>query len=206
MSKRASLLQGNVSAILLLVLCTLVSGCFTTQRDKTIRHDPYPLLSQDESTSTTRFGDPDDNVFIEVRRAKTSRPVKDLAIQYGALFPGGEVIRPGDTEEYVNVDGRNAYKVIFKTKYIRKRKQIGTDGKNSLKDVSPDWKSVTMEDTETGKPVSVLYGPVIPRERILYLVAGDSEVYALFMRADGDAIGDAKRKFEKFVREGMTYK
>lgn len=186
------------------MLCTLVGGCLTTQRDSAIRQDPYPLLSQDDST--LRFGDPDDNVFIEVRRAKTSRPVEDLAIQYGALFPGGEVIKPGDTEEYVKIDGRNAYKVTFKTKYIRKRKQIGTDGKTDPKDMSPDWKSVTMEDTETGKPVSVLYGPIIPRERILYLVTGDSEVYAIFMRADGDAIGPAKRKLEKFVREQISYK
>jgi hypothetical protein len=203
MSKRASWLHGEVTTIVLLMLCTVVSGCFTTQRDKTIRQDPFPVLSQDEST--TRFGDPEDNVVIELRRAKTSRPVQDLAIQYGALFPGGEVIRPGDTEEYETIDGRNAYKVVFKTKYIRKRKQIRTDDKGSPKDVSPDWKSVTMSDTETGKPVSVLYGPIIPRERILYLVAGDSEVYAIFMRADGDAIGPAKKRLEKFVREEIKY-
>ena len=204
MPKRASRFHGNAGTLLLLMLCTLVGSCLTVQRDTAIRQDPYPLLSQDDST--LRFGDQEDNVSIEVRRAKTSRPVEDLAIQYGALFPGGEVIRPGDTEEYVKIDGRNAYKVTFKTKYIRKRKQIGTDGKKDPKDVSPDWKSVTMEDTETGKPVSVLYGPVIPRERILYLVTGDAEVYAISMRADGDAIGPAKRKFEKFVREQISYK
>ncbi len=143
---------------------------------------------------------------MEVRRAKTSRPVDDLAIQYGALFPGGEVIRPGDTEEYVKIDGRNAYKVVFKKKYIRKRKRIGTDDKSPSEEVSPDWKSVTMHDSETGKPVPVLYGPIIPRERTLYLVAGDSEVYAIFMRADGDAIEPAKKKFEKFVRDEIKYK
>jgi hypothetical protein len=181
-----------------------MTGCFTTQRMKEINQDPYPVTFQDEST--VRFGDPEDDVFVEVRRAKTSRPVDNLAIQYGALFPGGEVIKPGDTEEYVKIDGRNAYKVVFKKKYIRKRKQIGTDGKNPSPEPSPDWKSMTMHDSETGKPVPVLYGPVITRERTLYLVAGDSEVYAIFMRADGDAIEPAKKKFEKFVREDITYK
>ena len=104
MAKCSTCLHCDVNTILLLALCTLVGGCFTTQHIKAIRQDPYPVLSQDESA--TRFGDPEDNVFIEVRRAKTSRPVQDLAIQYGALFPGGEVIRPGDREEYVKIDGR----------------------------------------------------------------------------------------------------
>jgi hypothetical protein len=202
MSKRLFCRHHDVNAILLL-LCTLLSGCFTTQRIKEIRQDPYPVTFQDEST--VRFGDPDDNVLVEVRRAKTSRPVDDLAIQYGALFPGGEVIRPGDTEEYLKIDGRNAYKVVFQKKYIRKRKRIVSDEKSPAEEVSPDWKSVTVNDSETGKPVSVLYGPVISRQKTLYLVAGNSEVYAIFMRADGDAIEPAKIKFEKFVREEIKY-
>jgi hypothetical protein len=197
-------LHFDVHAVLLLMMCLFLSSCFTTQRLREISQDPYPIIFQDDST--VRYGDPEDDVFMEVRRAKTSRPIDDLAIQYGALFPGGEAIRPGDTEEYVKIDGKNAYRVLFKKKYIRKRKRIDTESKKSSEDVSPDWKSVTMHDSETGKPVSVLYGPIIPRERTLYLVAGDSEVYSIFMRADGEAIEPAKKKFEKLVREEIKYK
>jgi hypothetical protein len=189
---------------LLLLLPVTLSGCFGAHRIKEIAENPYPVISQDESVA--RFGDSDDDVFIEVRKAKISKPLDQLAVHYGTLFPGGEVVRPGDTEEYVKVGNKTAYKVLFKRKYIRKRKRIVEGSEKPPEDTPRDWTSVTINDPETGKPVPVLYGPVIPRERALYLVAGDSEVYAVFLRADGDAIAPARKRFEKFVREEIQYR
>jgi hypothetical protein len=51
-----------------------------------------------------------------------------------------------------------------------------------------------------------MQGPIIRRERILYLVAGDQYVYYILMRADGDAIEPARKKLEKLVREDIKYR
>jgi hypothetical protein len=187
------------SALLWLLVPFSLAGCLGAHHLKEVVRNPYPLTYQDDSTA--RFGDPDDDVFIEVRRTKVSKPLDNLAVHYGTLFPGGEVVRPGDTEEYVKVGDKDAYKVVFKTKYIRKRKRIGKGSEN----LPPEWSTVTMPDPETGKSVPVLYGPVVHRERRLYLVPGESEVYAIFMRSDGDTTGSARKIFEKFVREDIKY-
>lgn len=160
-------------------------------------------MYQDDSTA--RFGTSDDSVLIEVRRARTSRPLENLAIHYASLFPGGEIIRPGDSEEYVKLNDKNAYKVVFGTKYIRKRKRIPDQGKQS-ESIPEGWSAAKMEDPETGQSVAVARGPVIPRERILYLVQGDPYVYYVSMRADGEAIESARDRFEKFVRQEIKYR
>jgi hypothetical protein len=181
----------------------VVAGCMGTYGMTEIGNNPYPLLSEDDSMA--RYGLPDDDVFIEVRRAPISRPIENLAVHYAALFPGGEIIRPGDVEEYLKIDGRNAFKVVFRPKYIRKRKRITETTAPQKQEAPEGWTRVTIEDPVTGKPASVLQGPVISRERILYLVAGESYVYYIFMRADGDSIEPARKRLEKLVREQIKY-
>lgn len=181
-----------------------IPGCFGTRGFTEIKAKPYDLIYQDDSTS--KFGDHNDDVFIEVRTAKISRPLENLAIHYTALFPGGEIIRPGDSEEYLRIDGHNAYKVVFRTKYIRKRKRVENKGGVDQDKVPEGWTAMTMEDPLTGKPIPVLHGPVIPQQRIMYLVQGDSYIYYIFLRADGDAVDQAIKKLDTFVREGIEYK
>ncbi|MEJ2716521.1 MAG: hypothetical protein P8182_05195 [Deltaproteobacteria bacterium] len=147
--------------------------------------------------------DEDDKVFIEVRKAKIEAPVDNLAIRYRALFPEGEIIRPGDREEYVDVDGRKAYRVVFRTKYIRRRKRLA---KGQEPENIPEGATIhSILDPATGESVPVLYGPIIPRQKILYLVEGKHYIYYILLRADGDAIGPAEKKFEEFVRTGINY-
>jgi hypothetical protein len=185
----------------LLIAACIVAGCFASGGISEIRTFPYPLAYEDESLE--RFVDAKTDSSIEVRKAKISRPLDNLAIHYHALFPGGEIIRPGDHEEYLKIDGKNAYKVVFRTKYIRKRKRVRDQATDV--EVPAGWTRKTIEDPVTGKPVPVLYGPVIPQEKILYLVEGPTHLYYILMTADGDAIELARKKFEKFVREDVQY-
>jgi hypothetical protein len=182
----------------------LLAGCFGNRGLTEIKKNPYSLAYQDDSTA--QFADGTDNVFIEVRKTKTSRPLENLAIHYPALFPGGEIIRPGDSEEYLKINGNNAYKVAFRTKYIRKRKRVEGILGDTRNKIPEGWTAMTMEDPLTGKPIPVLYGPVIPEQRSLYLVQGNSNIYYMFLRADGDAIESATKEFDTFVREGIEYR
>ena len=190
-------------ACCLLATC-IFAGCLGTYGIREISDYPYPLLHEDEATA--RFGAPDDDVFIEVRRTPMSRPIDNLAVHYSALFPGGEIVRPGDGEEYLKIAGRNAYKVVFRPNYIRKRKRITDNSSNQKSETPEGWTRVTIEDPVTGKPATILQGPIVPRERILYLVAGDAYVYYIMLRADGDSVGPARKRFEKLVREGIKYR
>ncbi len=190
--------------LICLLLGTCLTSCLGTYGITEITDHPYSLIYEDDSTA--RFGVRDDDISIEVRRVATPRPIENLAINYGALFPDGEVIRPGDTEEYVKIDGRNAYKVIFRPKYIRKRKRVDEKAGTTKNEPPEGWSQVTINDPLTGRPETVLQGPVIRRERILYLVAGDQYVYYILMRADGDAIEPARKRLEKLVREDVKYR
>jgi hypothetical protein len=189
--------------VFLALVPVLLVGCLTTRGIIDVGLRPYPLIYEDESTE--KFSDAEDNVFIEVRRRKVSRPLENLAIHYAALFPGGEIVRPGDNEEYVKIDGKNAYKVVFRTNYIRRRKRVEANDKVGPGDAPPGWTLMNIEDPTTGKPMPVLHGPVIPRQKILYLVEGDLYIYYIFMRADGDSIEPARKKFEEFVRKDIKY-
>jgi len=190
--------------LFLLPLFVVLAGCFAARGIAEITTFPYPVVYQDDSTA--RFGDEDDKVFIEVRRIQTARPLENLAIHYAALFPGGEIIRPGDSEEYLKLDGKSAYKVVFRTKYIRQRKRVSEKSSSDSGKVPTGWTSATMEDPATGKKMKILLGPVIPQQRVLYLVQGDSYLYYIFWRADGDEIEKSRKKFEQFVRQEINYK
>jgi len=167
-----------------------------------VKSPPYPVTYEDDSMK--RFGDREDTVFIEVSRARISRPLDNLAIHYRAFFPAGETVRPGDLEEYLDVAGKTAYRVLFRTEYIRRRKRLA---KSDKPDKPPEgWTVRTMEDPLTGKNIPVFYGPVIPRQKILYLVQGDLYLYYVFFRADGDSIEPAKKKFDELVQKGIAYR
>jgi hypothetical protein len=155
----------------------------------------------DESTET--LGDEEDKVFMEVKRAEIPRPLENLAVHYRAYFPGGEAIRPGDRESYVEIAGRKAYRVVFRTSYIRRRKRLKDDAARDK--VPKGWTVKTIVDPMTGKFIRALYGPVIPRKRILYLVEGKRYLYYIYLRADGDAVEPAVKKFENLVRKGIEY-
>lgn len=180
-----------------------LAGCFSSRGISEISYHPYPLIYEDDSTA--RFGDPDDNVFIEVRRTPVSRSVDNLVIHYPSLFPGGEVVKPGDKEEYFDLNGKRAYKVVFRPKYLRKRKRVDEKSEGNPKEIPSGWEESTMEDPQTGKRIKVLQGPVIPSQKILYLVQGDSYIYYVMMRADGKYIEPAREKLEKFVRDEIKY-
>jgi hypothetical protein len=201
MSKKATKLLSAFKFPVPLLAAWLVAGCFASGGISEIRSFPYPLAYEDESLE--RFADPESDASVEVRKAKISRPIDNLAIHYPALFPGGEIIRPGDHEEYLKIDGKNAYKVVFRPKYIRKRKRV--PDQDSSTDVPAGWTRKSIEDPLSGKPVQVLYGPVVPQEKILYLVEGSTYLYYILMSADGESIEPARKKFEKFVREDVQY-
>jgi hypothetical protein len=185
-----------------LVVC--LAGCLGTHGITEITDHPYNIIQEDDSSA--KFGLRDDDASIEVRKVPSSRPIENLAINYGALFPEGEIIRPGDTEEYTKIDGRNAYKVMFRPKYIRKRKRIDDKAGTKTEEPAEGWTQVTINDPLSGKPETIMQGPIIRRERILYLVAGDQYVYYILMRADGDAIEPTRKKLEKLVSEGIKYR
>jgi hypothetical protein len=189
------------SLTLLLLGVALLPGCFGSRGLKEIQTRPYTVTYEDDSSA--RFGDGEDKVFIEVRRAKLPRALDNLAIHYQAFFPSGEIIRPGDVEEYVKIDGRNAYKVVFRTTYIRPRKL--PKGPLDKEKIPEGWEVRNIVDPLSGKPIDVLYGPIIPRERMLYLVEGNKYLYYIFLRADGDAVDSAKKKFEEFVSKQIKY-
>jgi hypothetical protein len=189
-------------AVIGLLLGTLVAGCSAARGISEIRSHPYPVVQEDDAAE--KLMDENDTVFIEVRKAKVGGPVDNLAIRYRSLFPEGEAIRPGDREEYVDIDGKKAYRVVFRTKYIRRRKRL----ESALKPENlPEGATIrSILDPATGESVPVLYGPVIPRQKILYLVEGKQYIYYILLRADGDSIGPAQKKFKEFVRNGIEYR
>jgi hypothetical protein len=186
--------------LFLIVIAALVyNACVSSSAQNILRQKPLPnIVSED---SVLKLSDNDESVLFEIHTAKISKPINNLAIHYSSLFPEGEAIRPGDTEEYVKIDGHNAYKVTFRPAYIRQRKRL-----KDLPEIPQGWKTAKIEDPVTGKPLEIAYGPVIPRQKLLYLVEGNKFVYYVFMRADGDAIESARLKFDEFVRTGIDYK
>jgi hypothetical protein len=183
----------------LIFLFLILSGCLTTRGLSEIKADPYPVIQK--GRSQVRYADPGDSVSIEVKTVKKTNPVKNLAIYYPTLFPGGLPVRAGDTEEYVRAQGKNAYKVTFKPTQIRNRKRYTEDDP-----IPPGWVKGKMEDADTGKTKEVLYGPVIRRQLVLYLIEGDTTVYYILLRAEGDEIENAKQKLERFVQNDIAYK
>lgn len=188
----------------IVTMAIFVSGCMGSSQVKDYTLAPIPVIYEDETT--TRFRDVDDDKFIEIRKTPTSRPVENLAIHYPALFPGGEIIRPGDTEEYTMINGKNSYKVVFRTKYIRKRKRLNQKQIAEKEDIPPGWTKSVIEDTASGSRTPIMLGPVVPQHRILYLVPGDHNVYYLFMRIDGENYDQALKDFDRFVREEVNYR
>ncbi len=181
----------------------LVQSCFGPAGMSDIKYRPLPSIH--ENSSLAKFSDVSDDVSIEIRKAPVSKPIENLAIHYPALFPNGEVIRPGDREEYVPIGNKTAYKVVFDTKYIRKRKRLKTrNGKISL-DIPPGWTESTFEDPVSETKTPVLIGPIIPEKKILYLVPGSESVYYILLKVDGKDHEDAIKDFDKFVKEGVNY-
>jgi hypothetical protein len=189
---------------IILTVALFVTGCMGSSQVKDYTLAPIPVIYEDETT--TRFRDADDDKFIEIRKTPTSRPIENLAIHYPALFPGGEIIRPGDTEEYTMINGKNSYKVVFRTKYIRKRKRLNEKQIAEKEDIPAGWTKSVIEDTASGSRIPIMLGPVVPQHRILYLVPGDHHVYYLFMRVDGENYDQALKDFDRFVREEVSYK
>jgi len=185
-----------------LAVVGLALGCFATRGIVEVTAEPFPKTYEDDSI--VRFGDKDDTVFVEVRRAKKTGRLDNLAIHYRALFPDSEIVRPGDQEQYLKIDGKNAYKVTFRTKYIRRRKPL--EKAPSPEDIPAGWTLQTIAEPATGKPIPVLLGPPTPQQRVMYLVEGDVYLYYVYMRADGDSITPAREKFDEFVRKGIAYK
>lgn len=190
--------------VMIMTMALLVSGCLGSSQIKDYGLPPLPVIYEDETT--TKFRDTDDNKFIEIRKTPTSKPIENLAIHYPALFPGGEIIRPGDTEEYTMINGKNSYKVIFRTKYIRKRKRLSEKELSGKVEIPADWTRSTIDDASTGSKIPILLGPIIPQHRILYVVPGEQNVYYLFMRVDGENYEQVMKDFDKFVREEVNYK
>ncbi len=188
--------------LLTFLWCGLIGACIAAHGISEIRSEPYPLTYTDDSTK--KFADPEDKVFMEVRRARIAQPMDNLAIHYRSFFPEGEPVRPGDKETYVKVKNHRAYKVVYRTKYIRHRKRL--PDKDKAQEIPGGWSLRSLTDPATGNLVPVLYGPIIPRERTMYLVAGKDYLYYLFMRADGDEVESAMKKFEDLVHNGVQYK
>lgn len=186
------------------IVTVLVQSCFSPAGMSEIKYKPLPLIYEDSNLA--RFSDVDDDVSIELRKASVSKAIENLAIHYPALFPDGVTIRPGDREEYVSIGGKNAYKVVFSTKYIRKRKRVNEKPGKGNQDISSGWTESTMEDPVSGKKIPVIVGPVIPERKVLYLIPGAEGVYYLLLKVDGTNNEDAIKNFDKFVKEGIDYR
>ncbi len=194
--------RSSVAARLAAGLCfglvLVIAACATTRGISEIADPPCRVIRQDKEEAV--FGDDQDNVRIEIEKAKISKRLFNLAIYYKTFFPEGETIRSGDVERYLRVDGRNAYKVVFRPKYIRKRTRY-----KKGQEIPPGHKLKTETDPATGKPRKVLYSPIVKRYRTLYLVEGDEYLYYILLRADGESAPAAQKEFEQFVHEGITY-
>ncbi len=186
------------------IVAVLTQSCFGPSGMAEIRYKPFPLIS--ENRSFVKYEDAGDDVTIEIRKAPVSKSVENLAIHYPSLFPDGETIHPGDREEYVTVNGKTAYKVIFNTKYIRKRKRLETTSGKTREEIPPGWSESTWEDPVSGAKTPILIGPVIPERKILYLVPGSENVYYVLLKVDGADHEDAIKKFDKFVKDGIDYR
>ncbi|MGO8880488.1 MAG: hypothetical protein ACLPVO_16240 [Desulfomonilaceae bacterium] len=181
----------------------LVQNCFGPRGMSEIKYRPLPLIN--ENSSLAKLSDTSDDVSIEIRKAPVSKPIENLAIHYPALFPDGETIRPGDREEYVPIGNKTAYKVVFSTKYIRKRKRLQTQNGKIVNDIPPGWTESTFEDPVSGKKIPIMIGPIIAEKKILYLVPGSESVYYVLLNVDGNDHEDAIKNFDKFVKQGINY-
>lgn len=186
------------------IVAVLTQSCFGPVGMAEIKYKPLPLIS--ENSSFVKYEDSGDDVSIELRKAPVSKSVENLAIHYPSLFPDGETIHPGDREEYVTVNGKTAYKVIFNTKYIRKRKRLKTKSGKSPEDIPSGWSESIWDDPVSGVKTPILVGPVIPERKILYLIPGSENVYYVLLKVDGPDYEDAIKKFDKFVKEGINYR
>ncbi|MCL5125546.1 MAG: hypothetical protein M1511_13820 [Deltaproteobacteria bacterium] len=181
----------------------LAQSCFGPSGMSDIKYNPLALVS--DSRNVAEFSDAANNVSIEVKKVQVSKPVENLAIHYPSLFPDGETIRTGDREEYAHVGNKTAYKVVFQTKYIRKRKRLQTKNGKLIGDVPEGWTESKFEDPVTGKKIPIIIGPVIPEKKILYVVPGSENVYYVLLKVDGQGNDNPVKNFEKFVREGINY-
>jgi len=181
----------------------LVQNCFGPGGMSEIKYRPLPLIN--ENSSLAKLSDTSDDVSIEIRKAPVSKPIENLAIHYPALFPDGETIRPGDREEYVPIGNKTAYKVVFSTKYIRKRKRLQTQNGKIVNDIPPGWTESTFEDPVSGKKIPIMIGPINAEKKILYLVPGSESVYYVLLNVDGNDHEDAIKNFDKFVKQGINY-
>lgn len=185
-------------SLFVIIVIPMVCSC-ASNRVPTVKYKPFPNETKEDSG--IKFINTGNSISFEIRSAPITGPVENLAIHYQSMFPGGEIIRPGDIEEYLKVSDRNAYKVTFRPTYIRRRKRVTDES------AAPEgWKSTKIEDPTTGKPVDIMYGPIIPRQKILYLVEGEKFVYYILMTADGDEIQIGRNKLEEFIRDGIDYK
>lgn len=189
---------------MLLVIGTILCGCASGTGIRDLKFDSYK--KEIVSDNQVKWVDSEDNVFVQLQTAAISQPVNNLVVHYGSLFPSGEPIRPGDTEEYLKINNRNAYRVVFRPTFIRQRKRL-TDKQISDPTLIPNgWTKTSIEDPLTGESVDAMYGPIIPRQRVLYLVEGDKFVYYIFLRADGEAIDKELKKFDSLVKTRIAYK
>ncbi len=186
------------------IVAVLTQSCFGPVGMAEIKYKPLPLI--DENSRFVKYEDSGDDVSIELRKAPVSKSVENLAIHYPSLFPDGETIHPGDREEYVTVNGKTAYKVIFNTKYIRKRKRLKTKSGKSPEDIPSGWSESIWDDPVSGVKTPILVGPVIPERKILYLIPGSENVYYVLLKVDGPDYEDAIKKFDRFVKEGIDYR
>ena len=182
----------------------LIQSCLRPVGMTEIKYKPFRTVYEDNNLA--KFRDSNDDVSIELRKAPVSKPIENLAIHYPALFPEGETVKPGDREEYVSIGDKMAYKVIFNTKYIRKRKRLDKKLGNDYNKAPDGWTESTLDDTLIGKKIPVLVGPVIPQKKILYVVPGPESVYYLLLTVEGTNHEDAIKGFDKFVREGIGYR
>ncbi|MEW6531589.1 MAG: hypothetical protein AB1473_12175 [Thermodesulfobacteriota bacterium] len=192
----------RVGLLLFCLVTGFVASCSAPRGITEILYEPYALIYEDDSTE--RYGNKDESVLMEIRKTAMPRKLDNLAIHYNAFFPGGEIIRPGDVEEYVTIDKRKAYRVTFRTKYLRRRERAPADA--TQENVPPGWTLGSMIDPISGSSIRVLYGPIVPVFSRLYLVEGDAFLYYIFLKAEGDLIDSARDKFEKFVQSGIDYR
>ncbi|MGC8658150.1 MAG: hypothetical protein ACP5U1_03665 [Desulfomonilaceae bacterium] len=168
-----------------------------------IKYSPLPLVR--ESRNLAEFSDASRDATIEVKKVQVSKPVENLAIHYPSLFPDGETIRAGDREEYAHIGDKTAYKVIFQTKYIRKRKRLKSKNGKVIGNIPEGWTESKFEDPVTGQEIPIIIGPTVPEKKILYVVPGSENVYYVLLKVEGQDNDDLVKKFDKFVKEGVNF-
>ena len=137
-----------------------------------------------------------------MRRAPIPKEIGNLAIPlFGAISWWRQDNSSGDHEEYVTVAGNKAYKVVFRTSHLRKRKRLKADP--PPEDLPEGWSLHHMVDPSNGASIPVMHGPHCTQGNGSSILWEGQILYILYLYASRwrPASNPRKRGSRKFLTE-----